>query len=160
MKGASLWLYRLIYGAGLLTALTLPVAAGAFNFAQYNSGDLDQILAAPRPESGVNLLSPQKLRFEVSLLSYAKSCNTKFLNRSMVMLGAPQQMVDTLPISKCIQVKTEKGKNATMYIQDKVAESLPQEAPLGSALNIFGDFLFLSKDGPGILVNEFQVKGK
>lgn len=160
MKREGRWIHRLICAAGLLTLLTLPVAAGAFNLAQYNAGDLDQILAEPRQENGIKLLSPQKLRFEVSLLSYAESCDTGFLRRSMVMLGAPQQVVDTLPVSECIQVKTAKGNSTTVYIQDKVAGFLPQEVPLGSALSIFGDLLFLDKDGPGILVNEFQVKEK
>mgnify|MGYP003463088609 CR=1 FL=1 len=76
----------------------------------------------------------------------------------MMILGAPKQTVDTLPVSKCIRVNTAKGQTTSMYIQDRVAEYLLNEVPLGAMVSVFGDLLFLGKDGPGILVNEFQSK--
>jgi hypothetical protein len=138
--------------------LAVPAAWGAFNYAQYNPGNLDEILAQPRPESGTKVLAPQKLRFEIVLVAYAVGCDTGFLKRTMIMLGAQKQTVDTLPVSKCIKVKTAKGQTTSLYIQDRVAEYLPKEVPLGTTFNIFGDLLFLGKDGPGILINEFQNK--
>lgn len=78
----------------------------------------------------------------------------------MVMQGIPKETVDTLPISKCIKVKTAQGNSSTLYIQDQVAEYLPKEIPLGGVLRVFVDYIFIGSEGPGILLNEFQAPKK
>ena len=137
-------------------AIFFSMNALAFDFARYKNGSLDEILTQKRPDSDIKVLAPQKLRFEVTLTAYAESCNTGFLKQTMVMLGVPKEKVEQVPISKCIKVKSSKGKIATMYIQDSVSEFLPKEVPLGTKIAVFSDYLFLGKDGPGLLLNEFQ----
>lgn len=149
---------RFVCCVGVTAFLAVPAARGAFDYAQYGPGDLDEILAHPRPETGTKVLGPQKFTFEVALVSYARGCDAGFLKRTMIMGGAPREAVDALPVSKCITVKTASGQTASMYIQDHVAEYLPKEVPLGSTFRVFCDFLFLSKDGPGILLNEFRSR--
>lgn len=151
---------RVLSSIGFLALLGAPLASSAFNFDQYKPGSLDELLAQQRPDSGTQVLTPQKLNMEVILVSYAESCNTVFLKNTLVMLGVPKDVVAGVPISKCIKVKSSKGQIASLYVQDAVAEYLPDEVPLGSRFNIYSDFMFLSKDGPGILVNEFQSQKK
>lgn len=135
-------------------------SAWAFNFSQYKHADLDEILKQPRPQTGVTLVAPQKLMLDVSLISYADDCDTGALKTMMVMQGIPKETVDTLPISKCIKVKTAQGNSSTLYIQDQVAEYLPKEIPLGGVLRVFVDYIFIGSEGPGILLNEFQAPKK
>ncbi len=137
-------------------AFFFTLSAWAFDYAQYKTGDLDEILNQKRPDSDVKVLAPQKLRFEVTLVAYAENCNTGFLKRTMVMLGASKEAVDRVPISKCIKVKSAKGRTASLYIQDSVSEFLPKEVSLGRKITVFSDYLFVGKDGPGILLNEYQ----
>lgn len=149
--------FRGIVGSiGFLVFLAAPAAGWAFNFDRYKPGDLDELLSEQRPASGNKVLAPQKLNIEVTLVSYAVSCNAGFLKRTMIMLGVPREVVAGVAITKCIKVKSPKGQTASMYVQDTVAEYLPGEVPLGSVINVYGDYLFLGKDGPGILVNEFR----
>jgi len=99
---------------GISAFLAIPAAWGAFNCAQYKPGNLDEILTQQRPASGAKVLAPQKLRFEVTLVSYAENCNTGFLKNTMVMLGAPKEAVERLPVSKCIKVKSAKSRTTSM----------------------------------------------
>lgn len=151
---------RALRSIGFLALLGAPLASAAFNFDQYKPGNLDELLSQERPDSGTKVLTPQKLNIEVTLVSYAERCNTVFLKNTLVMLGVPKDVVAGVPISKCIKVKSAKGQIASLYVQDTVAEYLPDEVPLGSMFNIYSDFVFLGKDGPGILVNEFQSQKK
>jgi hypothetical protein len=147
---------RFVLCLGLFFVCHIPSAWAEFNFAQYKPGDLDEILALSRPDSGVKVMMPQKLKFQVTLISYAVGCNTGLLKTTMVMLGASKQFVDGAPISKCIAVKSAKGKTTSICIQDRVSEYLSKEIPLGTMIDIFCDYLFLSKDRVGILVGEFD----
>jgi hypothetical protein len=159
LQGENSMLVRTLLGSiCFLAFLCAPVACGAFNFDQYKPSDLDELLSQQRPATGTKVIAPQKLNIEVTLVGYAVKCSTGFLRQTMIMLGVPKEVVAGVAISKCIKVQSAKGQVASMYVQDAVAEFLPGEVPLGSVINVFGDFMFLSKEGPGILVNEFQSR--
>jgi hypothetical protein len=110
----------------------------------------------PKAADGVRVVAPQKLRFQVTLSEFGQNCDTGFLKKAMIMVGAPKDVVERMRISKCIIVKTAKGTTVSLFIQDQVSEYLPREIKLGERIEIFCDYLYIGKTGPGILVNEFQ----
>lgn len=134
--------------------LTISTAYG-FDFDRYKQGDLDELLQIHKSEKEVKVVTPQKIRIRVKLSGYGQTCNTGFLKRAMIMVGAPKEFVAQTPISKCINVKSAKGVTTSLFIQDKVAEYLPREVKLGESIDVFCDFLYVGKTGPGLVVNEF-----
>jgi len=94
------------------------------------------------------------MKLKVTLVAYAEACKTGFLMKSMSMAGVADPNVK---ITRCIQVRSAKGKQLRLFIQDVVADFLPKEVPLGSALTLFAVHLFTGQDGPGLLVNEFHT---
>ncbi len=143
-----------------LTALVVVATAHAFDYASYKPGDLDDVLAMPRPKTCVTMSDLQKLNLTVTLESYAeKECGlAKLLKFSMSMLPDmyPKEVLDTLSMSKCIKVKTPKGATVSLAIQDKVADFLPEEVPLGAQIKLYCLLILMTADSPGILVSDFQ----
>ena len=144
-----------------LTALVMVTAAQAFDYASYKPGDLDDILAMPRPKTGADMGDLQKFALSVTLEAYAETeCGlAKFLKFSMTMLPTlyPKAFVNTLSMSKCIKVKSTKGSTVSLAIQDRVADFLPDEVPLGTEIKLYCVLVLVSADGPGIVVNEFEA---
>ena len=150
----------------VLSLLCLAVlAAGSpvqgFDFASYKPGDLDEVLAMPKPKTGVDVISLQKLALNVTLESYAQKCGLAgVIKFSMSMLPTvyPREFVNALSGSKCVKVKSLKGTTVSLAIQDKVAEFLPQEVPLGSRMTAYCVLVCMTADGPGLIVAEFQTR--
>lgn len=144
-----------------LAALVMVTAAQAFDYASYKPGDLDDLLAMPRPETGANMGDLKKFAFSATLESYAETecAMAKLLKFSMSMLPTlyPKGFVDTLSMSKCNKVKSPKGSTFALAIQDKVADFLPDEVPLGTAIKLYCVLVLVSADGPGIIVSEFEA---
>jgi hypothetical protein len=130
--------------------------AYGFDYDRYKQGDIDSLIQLPKAEEGVRIVTPQKLRFQVTLSEYGQTCDTGFLKKAMIMVGAPKDVVERMKISKCITVKTAKGASVSLFIQDQVSEYLSREIKLGEKIEIFCDYLYIGKTGPGILVNDFQ----
>jgi hypothetical protein len=144
-----------------LAALVTVAAAQAFDYASYKPGDLDDLLAMPRPKTGTNMGDLKKFALSVTLESYAETeCGmAKLLKFSMSMLPTlyPKGFVDTLSMSKCIKVKSPKGSKVSLAIQDKVADFLPDEVPLGTEIKLYCVLILVSADGPGLIVSEFEA---
>jgi len=130
-------------------------SAFGFDYDRYKQGDLDDLRKLYKTETAVKVVAPQKLRFQVVLSGYGETCNTGFLKRAMIMAGAPKEILERTPMSKCITVKSAKGAAVSLFIQDKVADYLPREVKLGENIEVFCDFLYIGKTGPGLLVSEF-----
>lgn len=141
--------------AGLAPLLAAP--ALAFDYARYKDADLDDVLAQPRPRTGMDLNGSKPYRLEVTLLSYEETCAVQSVPVTMRMLGYTPEQIDGVQASRCIKVRSAKGKEALLFIQDVVRAFLPREVPLGSRLTLFVIHLFTSSQGPGLLVNEFQT---
>jgi murein DD-endopeptidase MepM/ murein hydrolase activator NlpD len=75
----------------------------------------------------------------------------------MRMLGFDKAQIDGVQASRCIKVRSAKGKEALLFIQDVVRAHLPGEVPLGGSLTLFAIHLYTTRDGPGLLVNEFEA---
>ena len=112
--------------------------------------------ARPPIASGADVIPPQKLRFTAALARQPQPCDASFLKRAIVMVGVSQNVLDSVPISKCIQIRSAGGRTVTMYIQDAVADFLSKEVAAGGRVVVYVDFVFVGQDGPGFLVNEFQ----
>lgn len=132
--------------------------AAAFDYARYEAADLDAIAARPAPAGlGADVFPVRSLRFEVTLVSQAAPCATKFLKWAMLTSGISKQFVDGVPITQCIVVKSAKGKQLTMYIQDTLTGSLAQEVAPGDSLTLYAGLVYFGQEGPGILINEFSA---
>jgi hypothetical protein len=132
-----------------------------FNFDSYPPGDLDDVLAMPKPKSGMDIGGMRKVRFRATLVSYAKpKCSLAGLVKltvTMLPTVFPPGFANTIAQGKCITVKSSKGAVTTVAIQDPVAEFLPKEVPLGAQIDLYCVVLGTTADDPLILVNEFQA---
>jgi murein DD-endopeptidase MepM/ murein hydrolase activator NlpD len=133
-------------------------AAAAFDYDRYKPADLDTIAARKAPAGlGVDVFPVRSLRLEVMLAAPAAPCATKFLKWAMATSGIPKQFIETVAISRCIQVKSAKGRLFTMFVQDALAEHLEKEVPKGGKLTLYAALIYFDQNGPGILVNEFKA---
>jgi hypothetical protein len=137
--------------------MLLAAPALAFDYARYQMADLDDILAQPRPKTGFDVNNAKPLRLEVTLVSYDATCAAWAILPSMRMLGFPQGQIDNVQATRCIKVRSAKGKEALLFIQDVVRAFLPREVPLGSPVTLFAIHPFTTPDPPGLLVNEFEA---
>ena len=151
----------------LLTShVLLASQAWAFDYARYKPADLDDVIQRTRlpagrsfnlASPGIEIMAPQKLRFAAELAQHPQACNTRFLKMAMTMLGVPTNLLDAVPISKCVRIRSARGKVVAMYIQDAMADSLSKEIAVGGLLVVFADLVFVESDGLGFLVNEFKA---
>lgn len=146
---------RLSIIAVLAALLAAPVLA--FDYTRYKPTDLDDLLAQPRPKSGVDLNQAKPYWLEVTLTSYEETCAVQAIESTMRMQGFTKEQIDGVQASRCIKVRSAKGKETLLFIQDVVRAFLPREVPLGSPLTLFAIHLFTSPQGPGLLVNEFEA---
>jgi hypothetical protein len=109
---------RLSVVAGLAAVLAAP--ALAFDYARYEEADLDDLLAQPRPRTGLDVNDAKPLRLKVMLVSYDEACATGSIMVAMRVLGFPKEQVDGLQASRCIKVRSAKGKETLLFIQDVV----------------------------------------
>jgi murein DD-endopeptidase MepM/ murein hydrolase activator NlpD len=137
--------------------ILLAGAAAAFDYARYTPADLDVLSNRKAPAaSGVDVFPARSYRFHVVLASQAAPCETKFLKWAMVTSGIGKELVESVPISHCIQVKTAKGKILPMFIQDPLAEGLAREVSTGERLTVYATLIYFSQNGPGVIINEFS----
>jgi murein DD-endopeptidase MepM/ murein hydrolase activator NlpD len=148
---------RLAGVAAVVVLLGAPSAWG-FDHARYEASDLDALLTQRRPQSGIDIYPARPLKLKVTLLSYGEGCQTGLLSKTMLTAGIPKDRVDTLQVTRCIKVRSGKGKDLRMFIQDEVSSFLPKEVPLGGSLTLFAIHVFTSAEGPGLLVNEFLTE--
>ncbi|MBR0957024.1 M23 family metallopeptidase [Bradyrhizobium japonicum] len=135
---------------------TVPRATAAeFNFARYKETDLDEFLARRRPASGLDVVPMLPLKLDVTLASYGKPCEVFALKQSMLMGGISKQDIDALQVSSCIRVRSAKGRELDVYIQDVVSGFLPNEVPIGSKLSLYAIHVYTTPQESGLLVNEF-----
>ena len=154
LGGNSVGTFKHSYVAAALACLSAS-SAWCFDFSRYQPTNLDHLLAQQRPQSGVDLYPARPLKLDVLLAEYGHPCDPGVLKRSMIATGIPTAFVEAVPLSRCIKVRSAKGALASVFIQDKVAEFLPGEVPLGSALTLYAIHVFTGPDGPGLLANEF-----
>jgi hypothetical protein len=93
----------------------------------------------------------------VTLVSYAKGCETGILKKSLVAAGVVMDQ-DAHPVTRCIKVRSEKGKDLRTFVQDVVSDFLPKEVPLGKPVTLYAIHIFTAPEGPGLLVNEFLTE--
>jgi len=142
--------------AGILLVL-LAAGAAAFDYDRYKPADLDAISARKPPSGmGVDVFPVRSYRFEVTLAAQATPCATKFLKWAMATSGIPKEFLEKAPISRCIQVKSAKGKLFTMFIQDVLTEHLAREVSPGEKLTLYAALIYFDQTGPGIVINEFN----
>jgi hypothetical protein len=154
-------MYRTILSFICLAALVAVCCAQDFDYASYKPGDLEQVLAKPKPATGFDVISPERFALKVTLESYAETCGlaaTIKLSTSMLPSVYPKGFVDALNGSKCVKVKSPKGVTASIAIQDAVAEFLPKEVPLGTEITVYCVLVCMTAEGPGLVVSEFESK--
>lgn len=131
-------------------------AAVAFDYASYKPADLDAFAAKKPSGPGVDIYPVKKYAFDATLVARAAPCRNNFLKREMLSSGIDQSFIDTVPITKCIQVKSAKGRKLSVYIQDALADSFAKEVPPGGRLTLYGVVIYVDQTGPGIIANDFK----
>jgi hypothetical protein len=136
------------------TFVGVQVAQG-FDYARYRPVDLDELLERKWPTGGADLYRAVPMKITVNLAAYGEACPIGFLKKTMQMMGSIWD--DAVPITRCVNVRTAKNKVVPLFIQDQVAEFLPKEVPIGSAVTLYVVHMFTSPDQVGLLVNEFSA---
>jgi hypothetical protein len=150
---SCLFSLRVVLCAPSLVLMLAGPPAAAFDYARYQAADLDELLARKRPSSGVDLYPGIPLKLTLALVAYGEPCQTGMLLKSMTVAG----FANPVKISRCIRVRSARGQQFRLFIQDQVSDFLPKEVPLGTTLTWFVVHMFTSTDGPGLLVNEFEA---
>lgn len=140
----------------LIALCAVPDAVRAeFNFARYKETDLDEFLARRRPATGLDVYPMSPVKLDVTLTSLGGPCASEGLKRSLLMSGMPRQDVDGLQATNYITVRSARGRELKVFIQDVVYGFLPQEVPVGDKLSLYAIHVYTAPEGPGLLVNEF-----
>jgi hypothetical protein len=134
---ATAALRRVHLAIGLVALVATP--AFTFDFARYQAADLDDILAQRRPQTGLDLNGAKPLRLEVKLVSYGETCAVQTIPLAMTMLAFSKEQIDSVQATRCIKVRSAKGKEALLFIQDVVRAHLPGEVPLGGPVTLVCD---------------------
>jgi hypothetical protein len=151
-------LARLFAAAGLMLIFGAG-AASAFDYASYQAADLD-VLARRKPQLGLGADIPgvQNVRFDVTLVEQADECPTKYLKWAMKKSGIAKDAVQGTPITRCITVKSAKGREYPVFIQDTLAANLAKDVQPGGKLTLYGSLVYFAARGPGIVVNEYATE--
>jgi hypothetical protein len=91
-------------------------------------------------------------------VSYAEGCSTSLPNKTMITAGVPKEQLATRQVTSFIKVRSAKGEELRIFIQDVVASFLPKEVPLGSPVNLLAIHVFSTVERPRLLVNEFVAE--
>jgi len=96
---------------------------------------------------------------DVTLVEQSDECPTKYLNGRCEKSGIAKDAVASTPITRCIAVKSEKGRQYPGFIQDALAGSLAKDVQPGGTLTVYGSLSsFVAARGPGIVVNEYSTQ--
>jgi hypothetical protein len=136
-----------------LFGLLVVAPAWGFPYDLYPAASLDELLDQPRPAGAVTKRG-ELLKLSVTLTAYGTPCDGSLV-KSMVRV--PDDAVDRFSVTRCITVRSAKGRSMQLFIQDRVAAYLPKEVPIGSAITLFAIYVYSSPEGPKILVNEFSA---
>src|SRR5579871_1130449 len=149
---------RLSAVAGLALVLG-TAAAAAFDYPSYQAADLDQ-LARRKPQLGLgaDIPSVQSVRFDATLVEQADECPTKYLKWAMKKSGIAKDAIAGTPITRCITVKSAKGREYPLFIQDALAGPLAKDIQPGGKLTVYGSVVYFAARGPGIVVNEYSTE--
>ena len=130
-------------------------AAQGFDYARYQPVDLDELIARKRPADGADLYRAVPMKITVRPAAYGEPCPVGFLKKTMQMMGSP--LDGAVAITRCVNVRSAKNKVVPLFVQDRVAEFLPKEVPIGSVLTLYVVHMFTTSDQVGLLVNEFSA---
>jgi hypothetical protein len=134
-------------------------AAAAFDYGNYQQGDLDR-LARRKPQLGLGADIPgvQNVRLDLTLVEQADECRTKYMKWAMKKAGIPKDAVKSTAVTRCILVKSAKGRQYPLFIQDALTASLAKEVKVGGKLTVYGSLVYFAARGPGIVVNEYSTE--
>jgi hypothetical protein len=143
--------------AGLALMLGAGTAA-AFDYGSYQQADLD-MLARRKPQLGLgaDIAPVQSVRFDATLVEQAEECRTKYLKFAMRKSGIAKDVIAGTPVTRCITVKSAKGREYPLFIQDALIASLGKDVNVGGKLTVYGSLVFFAARGPGIVVNEYST---
>lgn len=149
---------RLSVVAGLVLMLGANAAA-AFDYASYQAAELDA-LARRKPQLGLgaDVASAQGVRFDATLIEQADECPTKYLKWAMRKSGIAKDAIASTAITHCIAVKSAKGREYPLFIQDALAGPLAKDVKVGGKLTVYGSLVYFAARGPGIVVNEYATE--
>jgi hypothetical protein len=152
---------RSIGRLSLVTSLLLILAgvspAGAFDYDSYAAADLDTLaIRKPALGLGVDIVPARSVRLDVTLVAQAASCPSKIVKWAMRTSGIARDVVASTDVTQCIKVKSAKGRQYVIFIQDALAESLDKAVKPGGKLTIYASLVYAAPRGPGLVVNAFS----
>ena len=133
-----------------------------FPWDSYKAVDIDSIYETDmklesQTSTGQKIWSPlRKLHFTSALIGYPQSCNLGNLGYALSVNGVSLKSLP--PISTCIRLKSPKGREFDLFIQDQVGSFLPKEIKLGEQVDIYVAYIYADEDSKslGMIINEYK----
>ena len=139
MKGALLCLFVLL----------LSQNAFAFDYASYESKDLDDIVSAsaaydPEKTEGQSLLiPPPRIHLYEKLVRYPFKCDARPI--LLMLATAMSRTIDEMPaINTCMQIESKNGEKIGAFIQDSIAGHVEKEYAIGEKIHLWSLWLFVN----------------
>ena len=160
----------------LFVFCTQVYAQGTFDHASYPVRDADQLIAnAPKVESvlttpegremfprgaksqtAMRIIRPEKIRLQVVLAGKPTPIKT---DGTIVPHENALRVIGWNPPPQArhvVSVKTQKGNSLRAHVQDVLVGPLVKEVQAGGKVTLYALLYYYDKDGPGLIVNEFQ----
>src|SRR5689334_22156278 len=96
-----------------LFGLLVVAPAWGFPYDLYPAASLDELLDQLRPAGAVTKRG-ELLKLSVTLTAYGTPCDASLLKS---MLRVPEDAVDRFSVTRCITVRSAKGRSLQLFIQ-------------------------------------------
>jgi len=152
----------------LITFLACNCVYSQFDHSRYKKNDLDSlIIITPKAKKEMNdsntkafdICRAEKYQFDVMLSDYPipmDTCKNRERNvyeRLLKSLGSN----DKVSINHIMRVKTKSGRVFVVLVQDTLVDYIYSEIKETNLFTIYCLHYYNDEDGPGLLVNEFNL---
>jgi hypothetical protein len=134
------------------TASAPAAAAPAAPQERYGEVDLKRLVPASRmTEGGRAIFEPRPVRFQARLQEGLKPQKAEYLQKVMGMMGATE-----IPqVSQRVVIDYGGDKPLAVYVEDKVAERLKNEAKVGEHYTFYAFHVYNNRYGPAMVITSF-----
>ncbi len=112
---------------------------------------------------GISAAEVDKVRFIAKYIGRPYKCSIELFVDSVTLVGM-KNLVEEIPVSMCIKLKTQGGKKVSVYIQDILSDGFRHDVKKGSMVELWAGFFAyrvdsdVTKNSPVLLINHFEPK--
>jgi hypothetical protein len=139
--------------AASTTATSTPTASK--DTGRYKEVDLKRLVPATRmPDGRRAVFEPKAVRFQARLQEGLKPQKSEYLQKVMSMMGAEE----VPQVSQRVVIDYGGDKPLAVYVEDKVAKRLKNEAKVGESYTFYAFHVYNNRYGPAMVIVSFAGK--